>query len=363
VSYLISGIQQIGIGIPNLETAWHWYRCLFGMDILIFREAAEALHMTPYTGGTVQSRDAILAANLRGGAGFEIWQYTSRKTLFPDQTPVLGDIGIYAARIKAADINAAHHFFVKSGAAVQNNPTPGPDGQLSFFVRDPWDNLFQIVPSDEWFQKKGHPTGGTVGALIGVSNIDKSFSLYSEHLGYDIIDYDEEGHFADWSNLNDGATDGTQGSFRRMLLSRGATPAGPFSLLSGSSKIELVQALDRSPQKIFNNRYWGDGGFIHLCFEIEGMDHLGEQLSSHGFPFTVDSQSSFDMGQAGGRFAYIEDPDGTLIEFVETKKIPLMGKWGWYINLAKRPQGKPLSRFILKALALNRVKGGCDSFH
>jgi len=363
MSYLISGIQQIGIGIPNVETAWHWYRCLFGMDIPIFREAAEAPYMTPYTGGTVHSRDAILAINLRGGAGFEIWQYTSRKTLFPSQTPVLGDIGIFAARIKTDNIKAAHHFFVESGVAVLGNPTPGPDGKPSFFVRDPWNNLFQIVPSDEWFRKKGHPTGGPVGALIGVSNIDKSLSLYSGQLGYDIIDYDEKGHFADWSSLNDEATSDSGSSYRRMLLSRSATPAGPFSPLFGSSKIELVQALDRRPQKIFKNRYWGDGGFIHLCFDIEGMDHLGEQLTSHGYPFTVDSRSSFDMGQAAGRFTYIEDPDGTLIEFVETQKIPVMKKWGWYLNLAKRPQGKPLSSFILNALALNRVKGGCDSFH
>ena len=30
------------------------------------------------------------------------------------------------------------------------------------------------------------------------------------------------------------------------------------------------------------------------------------------------------MGDAAGQFAYIEDPDGTLIEFVETHKVPLV---------------------------------------
>ena len=38
---------------------------------------------------------------------------------------------------------------------------------------------------------------------------------------------------------------------------------------------------------------------------------------------------------AGG-FVYIEVPDGTLIEFVETHKIPVMKKLGWYLNLRKR---------------------------
>ena len=46
------------------------------------------------------------------------------------------------------------------------------------------------------------------------------------------------------------------------------------------------------------------------------------------------------MGEAAGHFAYIEDPDGTLIEFVETLKIPIIKKLGWYINLEKRAPEK-----------------------
>ena len=42
-----------------------------------------------------------------------------------------------------------------------------------------------------------------------------------------------------------------------------------------------------------------------------------------GYPFTVDSSrafnegESFDMGEAAGQFAYIEYPDGSLIDLVE----------------------------------------------
>ena len=77
---------------------------------------------------------------------------------------------------------------------------------------------------------------------------------------------------------------------------------------------------------------------------------------SQGFEFTVDTANSFDMGEAAGRFAYIEDPDGTLIEFVETHKIPIMKNYGWYLDLQKRSPEKPLATFILRALALGRVK-------
>ncbi|GAF77410.1 unnamed protein product, partial [marine sediment metagenome] len=71
---------------------------------------------------------------------------------------------------------------------------------------------------------------------------------------------------------------------------------------------------------------------------------------------TVDSSKSFDMGEAAGHFSYIEDPDGTLIEFVETHKVPVIKKIGWYINLKKNPPEKALPGWMVKTLRFNRVK-------
>ncbi|MBL4735729.1 MAG: hypothetical protein JKY18_10430 [Flavobacteriales bacterium] len=86
------------------------------------------------------------------------------------------------------------------------------------------------------------------------------------------------------------------------------------------------------------------------------MNAIKEECESKGFPFTVDSGDVFDMGEASGRFSYIEDPDGTLIEFVETNKIPIIKKIGWYLTLNKKNPEKPLPRWILKMLSFNRVK-------
>ncbi|OQX29060.1 MAG: glyoxalase [Spirochaeta sp. LUC14_002_19_P3] len=351
MTYVISGIQQVGIGIPNVEEAWRWYRTRLGMDIPIFREAAEAPLMTPYTGGKVQSRDAVLAINLRGGGGFEIWQYTSRKTVFPKAEPQLGDTGIYAAVLKAEDVQSAHRFLSSHGCSVLCNPMPHPAGKEVFYLRDPWGNIFQVAACDEWFVKKGFPNGGTAGALIGVSDMESALKLYRDCLEFDVVSFDETGVFPDWSALPGGNE-----RFRRICLRRSRPPAGPFAPIFGSCAIELVQALDRKPARIFQNRFWGDAGFIHLCFDVQGMDALEEKLKSAGFPFTIDSKTPFDMGEAAGRFTYIEDADGTLIEFVETWKLPVMKKWGWYMNLSKRPMGKPLPKFILKALGLGRVR-------
>ena len=95
---IISGIQQIGIGNTDLEKNWAWYRKFFGMDIPVLREAAPAPLMINYTGNEVQSRDAIIALNTKGGGGFEVWQFTSREAQAADFNPSLGDIGIFICK-------------------------------------------------------------------------------------------------------------------------------------------------------------------------------------------------------------------------------------------------------------------------
>jgi hypothetical protein len=66
--------------------------------------------------------------------------------------------------------------------------------------------------------------------------------------------------------------------------------------------------------------------------------------------------SIFDMGEAAGHFSYIDDGDGTLIEFVETLKMPLIKKIGWYLDLTKRDYRKTLPDWMLKTLRFSRVK-------
>ena len=62
------------------------------------------------------------------------------------------------------------------------------------------------------------------------------------------------------------------------------------------------------------------------------------------------------MGEAAGHFAYVEDPDGTLIEFVETHKIPVTKRFGWYINLwNRRDVTKSLPNWIVKMVRFMKV--------
>ena len=141
-----------------------------------------------------------------------------------------------------------------------------------------------------------------------------------------------------------------------MVLRRSEPTAEPFSQLLGGGEIELVQALDRKPRNLFENRFWGDLGYIHICWDIRDMDALGILNGSRWFPFTVNSASSFDMGEASGQFTYVEDPDSTWIEFVETHKIPISKKMNWYLDTRKHAAGKALPKWMLRMLRFNLVK-------
>ncbi|MFM7007230.1 MAG: VOC family protein [Flavobacteriales bacterium] len=352
-NYHINGIQQMGIGVPNVQEIWAWYRKAFGLDVRIFEEAAPAPLMTRYTGGVVHERTATLALNMAGGGGFEIWQFTSRPTVKPDFELQLGDHGVFICKIKSEDVRHTQRHLAEMGAKV-SEVAQDPAGRWTCYVQDPNGNYFQIVEGRSWFASSKHPSkcGGVAGAVIGVSNMEKSKSFYRDLLGFETEIYDQTQAFTDFHFLPRGKE-----NFRRILLTHPEVRSGYFAALLGITEIELVELkATTAGRPIFENRFWGDWGFIHLCFDIQGMDAFKERCAEFGNPFTVDSDNSFDMGEAAGRFSYIEDPDGYWIEFVETHKVPIFKKLGLYLNLKQDRKLKHLPKWMLKALSLNRVK-------
>lgn len=348
---VITGIQQIGIGIPDVYKATKWYCRHFGMDIKVFEDSATAELMTRYTGGEVHDRTAILTLNMKGGGGFEIWQYTSRTPQPADFEFMMGDLGINCAKIKSIDVPRTFDEMQEAGLDIITPLGKNPAGDFNFFVRDLYGNTFQVVKGLGFFKEKTPAsTGGIAGAVIGTTDIEKARKLYSKVLGYNEVVYDSNTIFPDFSGLPGG-----ENQFRRVLLRHSEKRQGGFSQLFGPTEIELIKVKTRDPNTLFENRYWGDLGFIHLCFDIQGMDALKDELESNGFPFTVDSANSFDMGEAAGRFTYVEDPDGTLIEFVETHKVPIIKKIGWYINMTKRDPKKNLPDWMISALRFSRM--------
>lgn len=358
---VICGIQQVGIGVKNVEEYWKWYRENLGFDTKIFGDEGVAERMLPYTGGKPQPRYAILAMNLSGGGGFEIWEPRGRELNYIKQDPRLGDYGIFACKVKCYDVKGAYNEFKKRGLNVLAKPSKNPAGKEHFFLKDPWGNLFDIESDNYTFIKEGKLNGGGNGAILGVSNMEESIKFYSALMDYDKVSYDVTGVFPEFEGIP-----GCENTVRRVMLERSKPIMGPLSEIMGTSHIELVQAVAKAedvasgkwtaPVKLYEGRLWGDPGFIHLCFDIRNMEEIRKVAENLGHPFVCDSGVDFDMGEANGHFTYVEDPDGTLIEFVETFKVPIMKKLGLYLHLEDKDPYKPLPRTITKALRFMRTK-------
>lgn len=349
----VNGIQQLGVGVTDIQEAFAWYRRYFGMDIKMFEEAAMAELMLPHTQGEPRERHAILALNLQGGGGFEIWQHTGKKPENPLFELQLGDLGIFIGKLKSADIEKTYEQFKKWNLNLLSGIIKDPSGNSHFYLSDLYGNIWEIVYDSFVFKKQKSVNGGIFGAVVGVKNLDESIGIYRKILGYDVVVYDETAVFSDLKGIP-----GSGNKLRRVLLRHSEVRNGAFSPMFGPTCIELIQVIDRTPRDIYEGRLWGDPGFIHLCFDIDGMDDLREEVKEEGFPFTVDSareMDTFDMGEAAGSFSYIQAPEGTLIEFVETHKIPLVKKLGWSLDLTKRKAG-PLPRWMFSLFAVMRVK-------
>lgn len=348
-TFTISSIQQVGAGTIDFRKSWDWYIRMFGFDIKILEDDTVAERMLPYTGGKAQKRHACITVNLQGGGGLEVWQYSNRKPQPASFKVAIGDTGVFAAKIKCRDVNG---FYRELSARWDkcSEVKMDPSGKPCFYVEDLYGNTFQIIERKDVFIEDHKLCGGVAGAFVGVKDMSVSQKFYQEILGYDRVIYDVTGTFDDWS-----AMPGSDERYRRVLLGKSSSPKGAFSGLLGDNTIELVQALEHEPRMIFEGRYWGDPGFIQICYDVIGMDALKEYCESKGCPFTVDSCPSgeqFDMGEASGRFTYIEDPDGSLIEFVETLKVPVIGKLGLYIDMNKRDKFKPLPKILFRMMGL-----------
>lgn len=347
---IINGIQQIGIGVKDVKAVFNWYRAYLGFDILVFKDEASANLMTQYTGDEVRQRIAFLALNMIGGGGLEIWQFKDRTPEAPKNEIVLGDLGIAVMKLRSKDLKASHAILKEQQLQLLTE-IQETEITTHFFFKDPWNNVVQVIADDYCFDNSNSESGGVMGATLGVSHMDTSIRFYKELLGFDLVTFDETGVFSDLDLLSGGKE-----NFRRVLLRRSTKEIGGFGELLGPCEIELLQVLDRTPSKIYKDRLWGDLGYIHLCFDVQGMDAHRTDAKSIGHSFTVDSADSFDMGDAAGHFSYVEDPDGTLLEFVETHKVPILKNLGIFINMKKRCPVTPLPRWLIKAMKVHRVK-------
>ncbi len=347
----INGLQHIGVAVTDMNASLKFYRKFFGLDIPFFDSVQPAPLMDVYTRNETITKRASMVMNLQGGCAIEVIRPTSFEPVGAKVKIGVGDLGIFITQIKCKDIDLTYAFCKKENAPKISELKQDPLGRWTFYIEDLDENIWQYLQGEAWYTQNKHHSGGVVGCTTGVSDMEKSLKLYRDILGFDQLVYDKTGVFDDWNDLNSGSE-----KYRRVLLTQSAQPGGGFAKVTGRTYIELVQALDRKPHFIFEERIWGDTGFAHIGFDVKGMKALGKDLKNAGYPFTCDSNDALNMGTAKVHCTYIHDDDRTLIEMIEVFKVPIIEKWGVFLNMEKRDPLKPLPDLMLKALRFSRIK-------
>jgi lactoylglutathione lyase len=127
-----------------------------------------------------------------------------------------------------------------------------------------------------------------VHASIRTSNMDRSLDFYTRLLGLTIVSRRE-------IPQNDAEI-----AFLRDPEAKGCT-------------LELT--FYRKQEK-FSQPDYEDRVFDHLAFEVKNMAKTIETLRNENVTIT---DEPFKLSQTGSLIAFVEDPDGTLIELIEHK--------------------------------------------
>ncbi len=117
---------------------------------------------------------------------------------------------------------------------------------------------------------------------IRVTNLQRSIDFYTKILGMSVTGHGE-------IEQTKGATVGLQSEKDGFVL-------------------ELNYYEKNSP---YNIKYAVGEGLDHLAFKVDNLDKALEEAKSAGYP------SVLELKAGGGRWAYIEDPDGIWIELFE----------------------------------------------
>ena len=109
-----------------------------------------------------------------------------------------------------------------------------------------------------------------------------------------------------------------EGYFGMKLASRRPIPQNRAEIAFLESegtpfRLELTWYRD---QKRFSQAGYEDRLFDHLAFTVTGLDAIIARMKDAGVTVT---DEPYTLGPGGNRIAFIEDPDGTLIELIEKR--------------------------------------------
>jgi catechol 2,3-dioxygenase-like lactoylglutathione lyase family enzyme len=164
---------------------------------------------------------------------------------------------------------------------------------------------------------------GVIHAGVGVSNLENSIAFYKTVLGFDKLLYEYEGYIPEINMI-----EGRSLPMKLAILER-SYPEELNEDFLPAGIIKLFEAPGFNGRHIYHGRRWGDIGCMELSFDVSGLENVVSDIKSKGIKIYL-PPVEIDMGTGSkGVIAYIQDPDGTIIELVEIKSVAWLSLAGF----------------------------------
>ncbi|MEY2537786.1 MAG: hypothetical protein QOG67_1526 [Verrucomicrobiota bacterium] len=134
---------------------------------------------------------------------------------------------------------------------------------------------------------------------ITVSNLERSLAFWRDVLGFELS------HRAHHTGDLASEVTGVQGAEISIAVLKGY-----------GHKIELLEYLAPPDRKRVDLRPC-DVGSVHVAFTVDDLDAVISAIAAYGWNPAGAPQTLTSGPNAGKRVAYVRDPDGTTIEFMQ----------------------------------------------
>ncbi len=311
---MITALQHVGMGVRDTERSYRFYRELMGFRIKLSDQTSYLEEMAPIVGALVEMR-ALMAMNIGGGGAIELIEHTSTRPLEPAEPVQWGDLGYLEVGLKAYMLERLYLDLKSRGVEFL---TPVRSMELGCgareryaYLRDPDGLLVQLVEVEGG---KRPAVGGVRHVAVGVSDMGRARSFYSEVLGFREVLHEFKGRIPEMDPVTGGR------EMEMAILAQ--RPEGESSLpLLERAVVKLVHTPGYKGKAIYEGRRWGDVGLMEMAFDVNDLAATVNDLISRGAEL-YHPPTRVDMGSGTiGSFAYIKDPEGNVVEMVEVEKV------------------------------------------
>jgi len=318
---MINALQHVGQGVRNVDTTYEFYKRNFAYKVKLNDLTVASKEMEAVL-GSVETMRMMMAINVKGGGILELIEHKSKPITSLPEVDLYGHCGILEIGYEVLNIDRVVSDFQSRGISmltpIQEIDLGGGRRWRTAFLKDPDGLPLQLT---EDFRP-----GGTVPAKaevhgvshvsLGVSDLERSISFYKSVLEFDRLVCRFEGIVPE--------TDPAGGGFLRRkmaLLERSANATGPLAGLLPRGAVKLIEVPAGKGRHLYGGRLWGDVGCMEFCLDVSDLLTTVAVMKEKGVDIYLPPME-MSMGTGSkGFLAYIRDPDGTTVEFVEVQSI------------------------------------------